>query len=400
MSMRLARTVVSLVLAGALTACGSPAGNTPAGVASTVAAPAQTPTPPSPTPSPTPTPDAALLELATADGWRPVPPDPLISRTQWEDVTWTGERFLAIGGGVLIASDDGIRWEPLEPVPGASVSAVGMLGDSVRVAAMLGDEEVTVESSDARTWVRLPGNAAVPGRHTARSDRGWVRVGATAFDGPCASECPSGDGRSWTSADGLSWRRSRPQATLDGAELRSVVDAHGIWLAAGSTGGVGALWTSDDGLTWSPVTDATLRPVERAASVEPLAFARVGQTLVLTGYEWTQGSGRVRAWWSTDGRTWSEAQVDGAGPYGQLNDVWSTADEVLATGWSEGCRAWSTRDGRSWACIAADPLITVLSPWGIAASPRAEVLVGMTDNGWDEESEEGPPGSIWWRPRP
>lgn len=352
------------------------------------------------TAAPTTSSDPALLEPATQDGWRPVPEDPLVAATQWDDVVWTGDRFLAVGEGVMIGSEDGIHWARVVPAPEAEVAAVAVTGDTVRAAGSVDGHDATWEATDGASWTRLPSPVALAGPLVAVGPRGWVRVGGLDDGGPCASYCGVTTGASWASADGITWAQSPTQATLDGADLRAVTDWHGTWLAAGTRHSAIGIWSSEDGLTWTRVRGATLRPWDRYAMAFPIGFTSLGPTLVLAGFEATQETGAVRLWWSTDGRSWTDADVEGLGEYGQLSKTWTDADGILATGWTSACRAWSTTDARTWRCIAGDERMKNLSPWGIAESRVVQVLVGMSDEGWDEESEEGPPGSIWWRPRP
>jgi hypothetical protein len=389
-----------VLLAIALAACASSAERPPPPTIEASVAPTPPPRPTTPA-EPTPTPDPALLTPATADGWRPVQTDPLVAGTQWDQVVWTGDRFLAVGENVMIGSEDGIRWSRVEPEPGARVGAVGMLGERVRVlGAVGGDAHVAWESADSRTWARIARASSVPGQFVAVSDRGWVRVGGEYTDEPCASYCAPTAGVSWASPDGIGWTKAKPQVTLEEVDFGAVVDWDGTWLAAGTRNAAIGIWSSTDGLHWTRVKGATLRPWDRDAMAWAIGFGSLGDTLVLAGFEATQESGSVRLWWSADGRAWNDADVEGLGTEGQLNALWNEDEEILATGWSSACRAWSTRDGRTWQCIASNEPAMEIVPWGIAASPAVQVLVGMADEGSDEDSEQGPPGSIWWRPRP
>lgn len=401
--MRHPAAAAMVLLAIALAACASTAERPPRPTVDRSVAPTTTrPSAPEPTATreQTATPDPALLEPPTADGWRPVPTDPLVAATQWQQVVWTGDRFLAAGWDVMIGSEDGIRWSRVEPETGARVGSIGMVGDRVRVVGTVGsDEDVAWESGDSRTWTRIEDGSSVPGALVAASDRGWVRVGGVYNDEPCASYCPPTAGISWASTDGIEWTRAKPQTTLDEVDLGAVTDWHGTWFTAGTRRSSIGIWSSSDGLRWTRVKGATLRPLDRDAMAWTIGFGNLGDTLVLAGFEATQETGSVRLWWSTDGRRWNDADVDRVGEYGQLNALWQEDGEILATGWSSACRAWSTRDGRTWGCIARDERMMQISPWGIAASPAVQVMVGMTDEGWDEDSGEGFPGSIWWRPR-
>jgi hypothetical protein len=120
--------------------------------------------------------------------------------------------------------------------------------------------------------------------------------------------------------------------------------------------------------------------------------------IVGVGMDGPQGGGdnSVRAWWSLDGRTWSEATGERfAG--GQVFSVTSTPDGFLATGPSgpDSCLGgiWQSADGRAWTCVASDAAFTGFGPYAAAASPNVAIAVGLDASG--PETDRGFPGAVW-----
>ena len=182
--------------------------------------------------------------------------------------------------------------------------------------------------------------------------------------------------------------------------MATVVRFGDTWIAGGSDASDAAVWRSRDGRTWTRVRADALRSSSRSREGMVVDLAVVGETLVAVGMEGGQDSSRARAWWSTDGSDWQRAPMDGARD-GQVFSVADTGAELLATGPSGGCPGiWSTTEGRRWACAASGPRMQLFGPYAAAANDEIEVAVGLTNEGWDEDSGEAIPGAIWWRPRP
>jgi hypothetical protein len=303
--------------------------------------------------APTTTPDPALLVEATAHGWRPVPDQDVVHGSQWDDVTWTGDRFVATDSiaRTAIQSRDGIRWtEAKVPV---STLPVG-----------------------------IPKNAV----DAAFGAAGWIAVGTEPYDGPCASWCPPLRGLAWTSPDAERWTSTAKQRSLASADLADVAAWQDGYVAAGSVDGRGAIWWSADGRTW---TGQWLAPNKELLS-SAVSLASLAGTLVAAGYGSDQDSTmRALAVWSTDGRHWSESAVERADD-SQIFDVAAAGVELLAAGPSSGCGLWSSADGRAWMCLVEGSLAE-LTPNAVASSPTVEVVVGMDDAAG---------GGIWWRARP
>jgi hypothetical protein len=355
-------------------------------------------------------PPEALAIQATTQGWRPVPDQASVSHDQFQDVVWMGSRFVAIGAGSFVDSVDGVtwhrqstpkRWQPVALAAGhGGVVAVGVIGTDL----------ASWWSSDGLTWSvarRALRGVANDVADVATTPAGWIAVGSRLAT-VCASGCDPIRAYTWTSTDGLRWSRPATQPSLANAAFTSVTATReGSFVAAGRKGWVAAVWTSADGKTW---TRRARKTFARATTngLSPLLFgvATRDDTLVAVGMDDTQDiGGRVRAWWSTDGVTWTPATIQRPRD-GQMFSATPTTHGFLAVGPSaagpKGCGGgiWESTDGRAWRCIAQDRAIQGFGPSAAAASATVEVAVGLTDAGYDEESGAGFPGAIWWRPTP
>ena len=121
--------------------------------------------------------------------------------------------------------------------------------------------------------------------------------------------------------------------------------------------------------------------------------------VVVAGADTNDGYG-VRAWWSTDGVTWTS--VTG----GTFEGGWGASIAAVSTGFlitggkdTSTCHAgmWESADGRTWRCAATDAALDGFGPNAATSSAVIDLVVGMTTVGYDENSPVGPPGAAWWR---
>lgn len=401
---RLAIALASLALLG-----GCAPGTTPAPSATSAAAlpgPAASPMPSSP----------ASSSPSPIEGWIAAPEQPAVSGVQYQDVVWTGGRFVATGaaldgGSVFLDSPDGRTWHrqgalALESSP--SRLAVGPLG-VVAVGDVAGRPASWV-SSDGLSWTVAPdafpaspaGKDTVGVTDVVATDAGWLAVGR--IDPACNVNCGNEPVRAlvWTSSDGLRWTPIGGQASFDGGGMAAVTRGGPGYVAAGSAGGHAAIWTSTDGDAWSRVPDGPMFGPDTDPSF-PVAVVGVAareDVVVAVGMDMSDGGGSVLAWWSADGQSWSEATVERS-LHGQVFDVTATPEGFLATGPSgeTSCLGgiWASSAGRAWQYVASDPLLAGFGPYASAASSSVEVAVGLTSVGYDENSPLGVPGAVWWR---
>lgn len=412
------RIVVAVLLVSACGAGGSPAPSptiapTPTALLTSTPIAVVTATPVSPSP-------AAPTALA-AKAWRAVPDQESVRGVQFLDVAWTSSRFVAVGtdldgGGAILDSTDGLTWHRQAGLgAGASLSrvAAGRLG--VVVIGTIDDRPASWWSRDGLTWTARKdafpshpaGTDVVSVTDVAGSSRGWFAVGRE--DPACNVSCGLAPVRAlaWTSSDGLYWTHVAGQESLEGGGMNAVSPYATSLVAAGAASGHGAIWMSSEGLTWvripdEPVFHGRTGP-DPSAWAAILGVAAARGVVVAVGMDGPANGGgpSVRAWWSSDGRVWAPATVDGAVP-GQVFSVAPTPDGFLATGPSSvpSCRGgiWASADGRTWGCVASDPAFDGFGPYAAAASSTVEVAVGLTSVGWDQSTGKGLPGAAWWRP--
>jgi hypothetical protein len=120
----------------------------------------------------------------------------------------------------------------------------------------------------------------------------------------------------------------------------------------------GGVWATADGLTWTRQSDidaikspGTDRPTLMAASPNGR-----GGAVVVGSKQATDGAERTAAWWTTDGKTWGNASVEG--PAGRMLSVAGRADAVVAVGITYSgengvAAAWRSADGgSSWTSVS------------------------------------------------
>lgn len=418
--MRPARSVPCLVLigalVGALAGCG-PGTATPT-VPPTATGTAEASRLPSPTAPPSAEPTASVVvpspsadETVTGEGWHQVAAQPALDTVQLQFLVWAGARFIAAGSGldgstVILDSPDGVAWH-VQPALEADSTIHGLaVGPSGVVAVgSLGASARSWSSADGLTWsassdgpaLDPSGDDSVTMAAVTSRDGGWLAVGSE--DPPCTIDCAGAPVRAiaWTSTDGRRWTRQPNAAALSQAAMTGVVRGGPGFVAVGlapdhptattRSATHAVAWTSVDGRSWSRVPDAPLfhapAGTDQTFGASMKAIAAAGDRLVAVGTVGTQDEvGSALAWWSDDGRSWSRGTGERF-PYGQLFEVAAVPGGFVATGPSgaDSCLGgiWTSTDGRSWACDAADPAFDGFAAYAAAASPTAEVVVGLGD---------------------
>jgi hypothetical protein len=391
------------------------------------APPVPSPTPPdvlgTVAPTATENPNLPAASATTNAGWEPVPAQPSVQGAQFSAVEWTGARFLAIADGRVVSSDDALIWHTQGRQVGSTASLIAAGPQGVVVVGWIDDRQTSWFSAEGSSWTAgrdafpMPalGDDSVAINDVVATDMGWLAVGTR--EGPCFTNCGTDPlrGYVWLSDDGLAWTRVPDQGSLKGGGINSVASVPGVGLVAvGVASGRVAIWTSPEGTAWSRVADASIPNdpfdgVDRANAATGVA-ARDGM-IVVVGQAFGQDAcpidagpgscGGARAWRSADGVTWKAATVELARD-SQMFGVATTLHRFLAFGPSgePGCSGgvWSSTDGVAWRCEASDePAWAKFGPYAAAGSDSLEVAVGLTSDGWDEESDEGMPGSVWRR---
>jgi hypothetical protein len=422
------RRLLTLLLGVALAGCGStnptaPPSPSPSAIAAT-ASPVATASPtasPSPTVAATPEPTPASPSASTtANGWSAVADQASVANTQLTDVVWNGTRFVAIGidsagDGAFLESTDGLTWNQQTTAKGGHLADLATGPNGIVAVGSLNNRPGSWFSADGVTWKFGSGRFQLPSLGTddvevtsaVATDDGWLAVGRR--DAACSIDCGLGPLRAivWTSHDGLTWARVADQASFAKAGMTGVTRLGSKYVAVGLAVKRAVVWTSPDGSTWTRVPDAPMfhpRTNGPEATIEMTGVSAGHGVVVAIGMDSAtfcqDVCGRsVRAWWSTDGRTWTK----GTGQRflnGQAFSVNATPSGFLAAGPSgaDSCLGgiWASSDGKAWTCVASDPAFEGFGAYAAAGSPATEVVVGL-GNG-SEPTDAGEPGVIWWRP--
>ena len=263
------------------------------------------------------------------------------------DVTWSGERFIAVGdNGLILTSPDGIDWAPqisgtdagLNTVTsdGADVVAVGQDG-TVLISTDHGgawtvrhsEDDINLHAVVINAWQIVTGGR---GRHSANAfmirseDRGetWTAAESLPQSGHwstdlvyagglfiAATDIPRSTGgtRVWVSIDGKDWQ----DIVLLGdrtAGLYSIMHDGNQFIVSGD---YGTVFTSADGAVWAQ----SATPLEQ---ISYLSAVSNGADLMLAGgitwwYWWVgvPSFGPLDVGLSSDdgGLTWSTFNIDG-----------------------------------------------------------------------------------------
>lgn len=177
-------------------------------------------------------------------------------------VTWTGDRFVAVGGAAgptVWTSSDGAAWAIRRLAEEGDLVDVVVFGDLLLAVEVIGDSSAIWTgdvAGDPAAWSRTE----IPGDMTLASlavtpDAAYA-IGAARPDGL------DHDGVLLTSEDGRTWIRDPRSASLGGPGEQLpraiLVTTAGALLVAGDDDGAGRLWTSDGPETPFTVTATSL----------------------------------------------------------------------------------------------------------------------------------------------
>jgi hypothetical protein len=385
--------------------------------------PGTTATSPASIPGPTSSATAATAPAPTnAEGWLLLPELEAVATVAFDDVVWTGSRFVAVGtvidgGGVFLDSTDGRTWHQ-QPRSAPGGPRAHLAAGPAGVVAVSGSnaDMASWASSDGLTWSVQEDGFGVPASGDTQEVTavvamagGWLAVGRE--DPQCNHNCGLAPVKAlvWRSPDGLHWQRVPDQASLVGGAMADVTRWGTGFVAVGTAGTLGAAWTSTDGLTWRRAADG---PAFHALpGDDPALWTQIESVTASHGVivaVGTDGNGgthgpTARAWRSADGRTWSGSTGDRFVGFssGQDATVSATATGFLATFpvQDEACPGGvqASMDGRVWRCATTASAMLGFAPAAVAESAAIQLAVGNTPI---EGALDGPLGAIWWRPIP
>jgi len=254
-----------------------------------------------------------------------------------EDVIWTGERFIAVGGyslhlgepgyspGVVYSSEDGRQWEQVFSVEGTIFHSAVFNGDQVLAVGFGG---MTATSPEGIHWTA---NSIEDFPDWEIFDAAWngsvyVAVGWDAYFTPIRHILVSTGGVNWS------------EPNLDGipfGALTSVVWNENRFLVFGGAilGGQGFLLSSPNGLEWA-VESSSPSDIVYEAIVTPEGILGVMNYGVI-----------VR---SLDGYSWAESQ--GVPKAKRLLDLTQFQGNVIAVG-ENGAITGSINNGMQWTSV-------------------------------------------------
>jgi hypothetical protein len=188
-------------------------------------------------------------------------------------ITYANSKFVAVGDGQILLSDDGANWKPV-PLPTGELLYNVAYGTNAIVA--VGEGGVILRSTDAMTWqvVSSPVNSTI-----TKVIYGGGKFVAVTID------------QLLSSADGLIWS----VASTDVAPFRfySVAYGNGVFMATGDTNPTRVFWRSTDGVQWNLVSTS-----DDFLSLYTLAF---GNGVFTTGNIY-----------SSDGLNWASTDLPGS----------------------------------------------------------------------------------------
>ncbi len=185
--------------------------------------------------------------LVSEDGtsWRPAAVPEGVAGIS--DVVWTGERFLAAAGAVLLASDDGLAWSSAPAPQGASIVALARDGQGI-VAA--GD---AAGGAGGGVWWSADGQSWSP---VATLGAGLVRIRCNG-DGLCVAG--GYHGLVASGKRGGTWQERYLEGESPSSTVSGIAWNGSRWVITGSPG----IFTSSDGITWNrAISDS--KPVDVA----------------------------------------------------------------------------------------------------------------------------------------
>jgi hypothetical protein len=352
---------------------------------------------PAPSQQPTLAPTVAPTPAAT-----PVPPS--WTALEWSDPVVPFPYQPSVYSdmpGTAITIDDILEWQ------GAYVG----VGSIDRDGAC--SEAGFFRSADGLQWEVTFRAASGEDRTPTMCPRFVVSVGDVLF--------ALGQERIWQSNDGISWRE------LDPASLRGLWTSRGeelVDLAAGPGGMVviGKVMNTFDSIVAFSADGRTWTRIELPASQSAIAWDATAFDggFVIAGRDGQAdgggsptepyvhpGVGAPAAWFSPDGRTWTQASVEGtAVKGGALTRVVAGASGLFAigndidlqagyVGWSEGVAsivgAWASIDGLTWEKVG---LLDSLVPGAASLESDGTNIVALRDGAAMWISTDG---RLWWQ---
>ncbi len=297
-------------------------------------------------------PAAAVPAISPCGPWQQVLPWPTDATLR--GVAYGDGRFVAVGEGVALVSEDGVVWTVAAAWADLDLNAVTWAGDrfvAVGSSPYASWRQGQVAwSRDGAEWRVVP-VMAYELEDVAWDGHAFVAVGWHADPGVGADLLRSEDGETWTAL-------AVPAAGVP----RAVASGGGVWVTAGE-----GLLRSPDGWTWQQVDDRSFQDV-----------AWDGRRFVAVGF------GGVFA--SPDGAAWSEL----GGPRWGGCVAASGGSLLTAGGWPEfhgrtyPGEVATSADGLLWSEASASPRVVLDATWaeGLWVAVGWHGLLGTSSDGF------------------
>jgi hypothetical protein len=249
--------------------------------------------------------------------------------------------------GLVLLTKDGRGWERVSDgdVDGTAIADAAATADGfVAAGAVVGAPGVTAAVLGSADGRSWERLATLPGTRVAR-----IAAGPPGF--LALGEDAAGQRVVLVSGDARRWEEVSSPA-FGAATIADIAATDAGWVAVGSDGGRARAWTSADGRSWSEAPMDGAEPVPGIASVAVRAVTRSGTGLMALGTddppcegdpEWCPHFGA--AWWSVDGNRWLRLPTDGPlGQWGQRVFAAGDAGFVIL----DGSAVLLSTDGYQW----------------------------------------------------
>jgi len=286
---------------------------------------------------------------------------------------WTGDRFVAVGGGFWL-SPDGRSWravpeEGFPPGGDAWLSWAGVASNGRQLVAVAdhgwqipsGGTGAIAVSERGERWELVEPRTAHSLHAVAWGGGRWVAAGDAAF--------------LW-SEDGRTWRQGTVISGPEGAAIWSLTHTEHGWIGAGTAadGQSGVLATSEDGVAWT--VELVAEPLYTVTS-NGARIVAAGSGTALTsedGTSWAPSELPLHA--EVVSMVWDGARFVGAG----VVSGWERTDPVVL----------ESNDGNEWTVAAGgnDPAMPLVAR--LVQGPG--VLLGLT---FEAGALTSPDGTSW-----
>jgi hypothetical protein len=248
----------------------------------------------------------------------------------------------------------GLTWTSRQPVkdlpwPTWPYQMVAWNGGYIGIGSSTGSPGgpiVVGSSADLVTWRVLAKGTSAP--EGSSPDLLVVPAGLVVITENPINVCGAGNSSAeqvWTSKDGVSWKRSAG-VRFQGCGVDAVAGPRGVLThETNYLDGSDILRYSETGDSWK--TANLSGPEFRDGGIASIAATPGGFVAVgCVSVDNCDNGGKAAAWWSVDGLTWTQAQVDTAGHAGDFQFIYRLSYGLVTEG--DAGQLWFSTDGHAW----------------------------------------------------